>query len=388
MFAENSCYRRENMLVLNMVEQGLFGEIICAEGGYIHDCTHLMYFPIGDYGQDRAGEPTWRGRILQQYNGSWYPTHSLGPVAQWLGINRHDRLVTTTTYMSHGPVMPEYVRQRFGAEHPDARPASLCGRLPGHDAHQVRQRRAHHDHRGHDQPPPAQHGALRPARHRRLLPVAAVHGRRRRAVAARQSEPSPTGRSPAAEFDHPLWQEHEARAARTGHGGGDYFVLSEFIECIRNDTPPPIDVVDGVTWSSIFPLSMESVRQGGAPIPVPDFRQQGSPVGPTGEILPRSREARAARHTGRCRPGTTLVVALGIHRVYHQLFDHLWQESSLWLQIQEVRNDITPERSSRWCFEEAPIDVVDGVTWRDSIFPLSSGKLPSAAAHPSRHYQY
>ena len=73
MFAENSCYRRENMLVLNMVEQGLFGEIICAEGGYIHDCTHLMYFPIGDYGQDRAGEPTWRGRILQQYNGSWYP---------------------------------------------------------------------------------------------------------------------------------------------------------------------------------------------------------------------------------------------------------------------------------------------------------------------------
>ena len=79
----------------------------------------------------------------------------------------------------------------------------------------------------------------------------------------------------AAEFDHPLWQEHEARAARTGHGGGDYFVLSEFIECIRNDTPPPIDVVDGVTWSSIFPLSMESVRQGGVPIPVPDFRERG-----------------------------------------------------------------------------------------------------------------
>ena len=125
MFAENSCYRRENMLVLNMVEQGLFGEIICAEGGYIHDCTHLMYFPIGDYGQDRAGEPTWRGRILQQYNGSWYPTHSLGPVAQWLGINRHDRLVTTTTWMSHGPVMPEYVRQRFGPEHPDAHPEAF-----------------------------------------------------------------------------------------------------------------------------------------------------------------------------------------------------------------------------------------------------------------------
>ena len=294
MFAENSCYRRENMLVLNMVEQGLFGEIICAEGGYIHDCTHLMYFPIGDYGQDRAGEPTWRGRILQQYNGSWYPTHSLGPVAQWLGINRHDRLVTTTTWMSHGPVMPEYVRQRFGPEHPDAHPEAFVagcramtlikcasGALitiivdttsprPHNMVHYVLQ------------------GTGGSYLSRRFTGDDDVLWLRER-VAPGLAPPKPhrivqgRGQSDAesyrpldefaAEFDHPLWQEHEARAARTGHGGGDYFVLSEFIESIRNDTPPPIDVVDGVTWSSIFPLSMESVRQGGVPVPVPDFRE-------------------------------------------------------------------------------------------------------------------
>ena len=185
MFAENSCYRRENMLVLNMVEQGLFGETICAEGGYIHDCTHLMYFPIGDYGQDRAGEPTWRGRILQQYNGSWYPTHSLGPVAQWLGINRHDRLVTTTTYMSHGPVMPEYVRERFGAEHPDAHPEAFAAGCRAMTLIKCAS--------GAlitiivDTTSPRPHNMVHyvPARHRRLLPVAALHRRRRRAVAAR-----------------------------------------------------------------------------------------------------------------------------------------------------------------------------------------------------------
>ena len=297
MFAENSCYRRENMLVLNMVKHGLFGEIICAEGGYIHDCTHLMYFPIGDYGQDRAGEPTWRGRILQQYNGSWYPTHSLGPVAQWLGINRHDRLLTTTTYMSHGPVMPEYVRQRFGAEHPDAHPEAFAagcramtlikcasGALitiivdttsprPHNMVHYVLQ------------------GTGGSYLSRRFTGDDDVLWLRER-VAPGLAPPKPhrivqgRGQSDAesyrpldefaAEFDHPLWQEHEARAARTGHGGGDYFVLSEFIESIRNDTPPPIDVVDGVTWSSIFPLSLESVRRGGAPVAVPDFREPRS----------------------------------------------------------------------------------------------------------------
>jgi len=276
MLAENYCYRRENMLILNMVEQGLFGEIICAEGGYIHDCTHLMYFPIGDYGKDRAGEPTWRGRIRQQYNGNWYPTHSLGPVAQWLGINHQDRLVSTTTWVSHGPVMPRYVQERFGAEHPDAqaeafkngdRAVTLVKCQSGALITITVDTTSPHPHNLLHYMLQGTSGSYLSRRFKGDDDVLWLHDQ------SVEDAYQPLTAF-AAEFDHPLWQEHATRAGETGHGGGDYFVLRDFIESIRTDTPPPIGVVDAVTWSSIFPLSMDSVRRGGLPVDVPDFRVQ------------------------------------------------------------------------------------------------------------------
>ena len=55
-------------------------------------------------------------------NGNTYPTHSLGPVAQWLGINRGDRLVETATWMSPAQAARQYAVDRFGADHPYAAP--------------------------------------------------------------------------------------------------------------------------------------------------------------------------------------------------------------------------------------------------------------------------
>lgn len=81
MLAENYCYMRPNMMILNMVQKGLFGDLTYAEGAYIHDCRQLCFY--GD------GQLTWRGFIHakdKHMNGNTYPTHSLGPVAQWLGI--------------------------------------------------------------------------------------------------------------------------------------------------------------------------------------------------------------------------------------------------------------------------------------------------------------
>ncbi len=83
MMAENNCYHRETMMVLNMAEQGLFGDLTFAEGAYIHDCRHLLF--------NDDGSRTWRGVAadgVQISRANGYPTHSLGPAAQWLGINR------------------------------------------------------------------------------------------------------------------------------------------------------------------------------------------------------------------------------------------------------------------------------------------------------------
>ena len=104
MMAENYCYRREAMMVRNMAEQGVFGELTYAEGAYIHDCRDLMF--------NSDLTRTWRGGgavvgatgtgASQSSRGNGYPTHSLGPIAQWLGINRGDRLARTTTFVTGG----------------------------------------------------------------------------------------------------------------------------------------------------------------------------------------------------------------------------------------------------------------------------------------------
>ena len=79
MLAENYCYMRPNMMVRHLVERGVFGSVYYAEGAYVHDCRPLLF--------DAAGQLTWRAELARGAPGNSYPTHSLGPVAQWLGCS-------------------------------------------------------------------------------------------------------------------------------------------------------------------------------------------------------------------------------------------------------------------------------------------------------------
>jgi predicted dehydrogenase len=272
MLAENYCYMRPNMMVLNMAQQGVFGEITYAEGAYIHDCRHLMF--------TASGETTWRGASRLRYNGNTYPTHSLGPVAQWLGVNRPggDRLVSTATWMSAARAVSLYVRARFGDQHPGAADDYW---LHGDSATTVIRtekgavivlRKDSNSARPHNMTHYVLQGtqaAYLSARHGKEDPLIWIDGR------------SP-GQSPghaeweslwayADEYEHPLWKQWRQQAQAAGHGGGDFFVLQDFIGAIESGTRPPIDVYDAVTWSSIMPLSFESVARGGAPVEIPDF---------------------------------------------------------------------------------------------------------------------
>jgi predicted dehydrogenase len=74
------------------------------------------------------------------------------------------------------------------------------------------------------------------------------------------------------EFEHPWWKRQRSEASKQGHGGGDHFVLQEFVAAIREGRDPIIDVYDAVSWSSIFPLSMLSVDRNNNSVVVPDFK--------------------------------------------------------------------------------------------------------------------
>jgi hypothetical protein len=77
----------------------------------------------------------------------------------------------------------------------------------------------------------------------------------------------------AEQYEHPAWKAQGEEDTRSGHGGGDFFVLQDFAAAIVYGTKPPIDVDDAVTWSSITPLSIQSVARNGIPMEVPNFRR-------------------------------------------------------------------------------------------------------------------
>jgi len=76
----------------------------------------------------------------------------------------------------------------------------------------------------------------------------------------------------ADQYEHPRWRARGHEAVGLGHGGGDFFVIDDFLRAIESGQPPAIDVYQAVTWSAIAPLSLVSVERGGAPVEVPDFR--------------------------------------------------------------------------------------------------------------------
>lgn len=293
MMAENYCYRREVMLVRNMAEQGLFGELTYAEGAYIHDCRDLMF--------NADGSRTWRGEMRlgngQISRGNGYPTHSLGPVAQWLDVGRSDRLVRTTTFVTKPAARQEWARSVLPEDHRDAQPDAWRGATDSATTLIETERgrviclrvdsASPRPHNMADYALQGTRGAFASARFDGEDPLAWIDGLSEGATPFNRgwmNVPRPKGHLErgsagwgslwdfAEEYEHPYWLKSGDTARASGHGGGDFFVLLDFLKAVAGEQPPAIDVYDAVTWSSITPLSVENVRRGGEPLEVPDFR--------------------------------------------------------------------------------------------------------------------
>lgn len=262
-------------MVGNMAAQGVFGDITYVEGAYLHDCRDLTCGP--------DGELTWRGKLQRDYNGMDNPTHSLGPVAQWIGINRTDELDFMSTYTSRTGSMYKYIRERFGDSHPGADPSywnqgdSAVTTIRTKKGVLISLRLDWVSGRPHNMT----HYALQGTRGAYAAAGDSI-SRDSVWIEGRSPGESPNGKGipPAqweplenyrGQYEHPLWRQWLSEAERAGHGGGDFFVIDEFISAIQDKRPPAIDVYDAVAWSAVFPLSVQSVRDGGKPVSFPDF---------------------------------------------------------------------------------------------------------------------
>ena len=279
MLSENYCYTRQAMMIKNMCEQNLFGELTTAEGAYLHDCRHLLYYP--DHSR------TWRGTIVcgQIGRSNGYPTHSLGPIAQWMGITRGDEFLRTTTFVTREAARSEYAAALLGKDHPDAQPSQWSGAADSASTLiETKKGRVIYIRVDSGSPRPhdmARHtlngsrGCFITGRHWKEDPLVWIESLSKgSALPNAKDEPEWQPLWDLAErYEHPRWKKHRAAAEKAGHGGGDFFVLEDFADAIVNKRLPAIDVYDAVTWSSIAPLSMESVIKKGATLEVPDFRR-------------------------------------------------------------------------------------------------------------------
>jgi predicted dehydrogenase len=257
MLLENYNYARGRMMAYRMVQAGAFGDTYYAECSYIHDCRSLRF--------NSDGSLTWRGDAKRDRFGNLYPTHALGPVCKWFGINRGDRLKSLVSMMSKPASLHAYATERFGA---DSEPAQITWSAGDMCVTQIQTEKGrmitvYYDS---DSPRPASIFYL-------IQGTKGVYDSR---SGVHIDDRSPAHRwEPASayqeEYDHEYWRERGEEATKTGHGGGDYFVISDFVAMVRNDAEPFIDVYDSASWSAVMPLSAESIRRGNLSVAIPDF---------------------------------------------------------------------------------------------------------------------
>lgn len=129
MFLENVCYRRDVMAVLQMVREGLFGELIHLEGGYQHDLRGVKFndgaspYNSGvEFGEKGFSEAKWRTKHSVHRNGDLYPTHGIGPAAMMANINRGNRFLFLTSTASKARGLHNYIvnHPKGGPNHPNA----------------------------------------------------------------------------------------------------------------------------------------------------------------------------------------------------------------------------------------------------------------------------
>ena len=109
MLLENCCYGADEMAVINMIRQGKFGRVVHCEGAYAHDLRD----EIGNGDVNRH----YRQENFLHRNGELYPTHELGPIAQYLRLGRGNRMLSLCSMASGAFGLHEWLQEnRPGTE--------------------------------------------------------------------------------------------------------------------------------------------------------------------------------------------------------------------------------------------------------------------------------
>lgn len=259
---ENCCYDFFELLTLNMARQGYFGEIVHAEGAYIHALLESNFSKTGYYDMWRLKE--------NLRNGSLYPTHGLGPIAQVLNVNRGDRMDYLVSVSTNDFMMGARAKQ-LAATDSFFKPyegKTFRGNMNTTTIRTVLGKTMM-----------VQHDVTSPRPYSRIHLVSGTKG-----TALKYPEPARISNSHEGWVSDEEFKALEARYAPPivtkvgelakqigGHGGMDFLMDWRMIDCLRNGLPMDMDVYDAASLSAVAPLSEKSVANRAASVDVPDF---------------------------------------------------------------------------------------------------------------------
>lgn len=261
MMLENWSFRRDNLAILNMVRQGMFGEIVHCHCAHSHDCIDHWFF-------DPEGNIRWGGEFLINRNCDQYPTHSLGPVLSWLDINCGDYFSHLTSYASDSKGINAYFARKFGSNHPNAKRKYKQGDIV---TTLIRTHKGKTIVINYDMQLP------RPYDNRWMLQgTEGIYNEQRNALYIADKSPEYHQWEPfppyMEKYNHYWYTDKEWQAAiALGHGGTDFLELSVFMNAVRNKSQTPIDVYDSVVMSCVVALSEKSIAKGSKRVKCPDF---------------------------------------------------------------------------------------------------------------------
>jgi hypothetical protein len=260
---ENCCYGYTELLVLNMCRHGMFGDLTHGGAAYNHDLRDVLYGTVGE------GE--WRRAEHFKRNGNLYPTHGLGPVCNYMNVNRGDRLDYMVSMSSPEAGLTTYRKTALAADDPRQKETFANG-----DQNTSLLKTAS------GKIITLEHNVSSPQPYSRINLIAGSKGifvdypPRIYVDGREKNDEYGTIDSYKSEFEHKLWTTSGDEARKLGgHGGMDYLMLYRLIECMRDGIEPDMDVYDAAAWSAPGPLSELSVLHGSAPVKFPDFTRGG-----------------------------------------------------------------------------------------------------------------
>ena len=279
-----------DLTLMNMVRKGVLGDVLHAEGGYVHDLRMVKFNPL---------EEPWRLQHSVSRNGNLYPDHPMSRILRLLDVNHGDRFDYLVSMSSKAVMLNRYAALKFGENHPYTTQKMSQGDVNVTLLHTANGKMCTLNFDT-DTPHPREFFRLQCTKgvfqSGTSLPQPRTAGQQPAQSAARAPGQYGRrggmiyidGRSPVddqwesaeayfQEYQHPFLTSYKpkqrAKALR-GHGGGSSVTpvnWERLVAALRAGKMPDWDVYDSVTSSAISPLTEKSVAGGSAPVQFPDF---------------------------------------------------------------------------------------------------------------------